>query len=198
MMSVMAAPLAAQTSSVSSPLREFNLWMTAEQPRVFILCYRLLQDRDEADTATQDVFLKAYQALGKQEFATAEDQAKWLTRVAVNTALDRLRSARWKFWKRRVSGEAEDTILQATPSTGPDAERSAFSSEVERRIAAALARLSDRQRAVFTLRHYEDRSLDEIADLLGLDTGSVKSHLFRAMAKLREELKDLYWGRRQI
>ena len=55
-----------------------------------------------------------------------------------------------------------------------------------------MDRLSDRQRAVFTLRHYEDRSLDEIAVLLDLDVGTVKAHMARAMVKLREDLKDLY------
>ncbi len=54
-----------------------------------------------------------------------------------------------------------------------------------------------RQRAVFTLLHFEDRRMDEIAELLDLDTGTVKAHMFRAVNKLREELKDLY-GRPEI
>ena len=50
----------------------------------------------------------------------------------------------------------------------------------------------------FTLRHYDALSLDEIADMLGLDTGTVKAHLFRAIGKLREELKDLYERKTQL
>ncbi len=66
----------------------------------------------------------------------------------------------------------------------------------ERVAKKGLAKLSERQRAVFTLRHYDAYSLDEIAEILKLDTGTVKAHLFRALGKLREELRDLY-GTRQ-
>ena len=55
-----------------------------------------------------------------------------------------------------------------------------------------MERLSTRQRAVFTLRHYEDMSLEEIGQILGLEVGTVKAHMFRAVGKLREELRDLY------
>src|SRR5580700_9323035 len=73
-------------------LRDFGAWMTSEQRRVYALCQRLLQDRDEADSATQDVFLKAYQALKKDDAKELDDPARWVTRIAVNTCLDRLRS----------------------------------------------------------------------------------------------------------
>jgi RNA polymerase sigma-70 factor (ECF subfamily) len=77
-------------------------------------------------------------------------------------------------------------------SACPDAEDQAFARQVGQRLARGLETLSGRQRAVFTLRHYEDRSLAEIAQILELDVGTVKAHLSRALAKLREELKDLY------
>ena len=63
-------------------------------------------------------------------------------------------------------------------------------------VNAALGRLSARQRAVFTLRHYDQKSLEEIGTLLGLDVGTVKAHMFRAVSKLREELRDVYEGSR--
>ena len=83
-------------------------------------------------------------------------------------------------------------ILSMAPSVSPNAEDRVFAKEIGKRLAAAMDRLSDRQRAVFTLRHYEDRSLDEIAGLLDLDVGTVKAHMARAMVKLRDDLKDLY------
>lgn len=187
----MVTPLAVETSLVDSGA-DFDAWMASEQRRIFVLCYRMLNDRDEADTATQDVFLKAHRALSHQTFPNAEEMAKWVTRIAVNTCLDRLRSARWTFWKRRVARPAEEAILNTAESSRPGAEARVFAGEVEKRLAAALNRLSDRQRAVFTLRHYEDRSLEEIAAILNVDAGSVKSHMFRAIAKLRDELQDLY------
>jgi RNA polymerase sigma-70 factor (ECF subfamily) len=200
MMGLMAEPLwppgVAQQERVEPGLiRDFGPWMTAEQRRIYSLCQRFLQDRDEADSATQDVFLKAFQAL-KRGGTDLEDPARWLTRIAVNTCLDRLRSRKWQFWRRRPSSEDEQTILTMAASTSPEAEDRYFAGQIGERLNIALERLSPRQRAVFTLRHFEDLSLEEIGDMLGLDVGTVKAHMFRALAKLREDLRDLYGGSR--
>ncbi|MBI5084996.1 MAG: RNA polymerase sigma factor [Acidobacteria bacterium] len=176
---------------VASPVTDFSSWMISEQRRIFLLCQRMLGEADEADSATQDAFFKAYRALQKQEIPP-EEPARWLTRIAVNTCLDRLRSRRWQFWRRRPNQQDEQTILAMAPATSPDASDQLFARQIGERLATALDQLSGRQRAVFTLRHNEDRSLDEIARILNLDVGTVKAHMSRAVAKLREELKDLY------
>ena len=199
-MGLMAEPLwpptVAQQERVEPGLiRDFGPWMTAEQRRIYSLCQRFLQDRDEADSATQDVFLKAFQAL-KRGGTDLEDPARWLTRIAVNTCLDRLRSRKWQFWRRRPSSEDEQAILAMAASTSPEAEDRYFAGQIGERLNIALDRLSPRQRAVFALRHFEDLSLEEIGDMLGLDVGTVKAHMFRALAKLREDLRDLYGGSR--
>jgi RNA polymerase sigma-70 factor (ECF subfamily) len=180
----------------SDLLHDFAAWMTSEQRRVYSLCQRFLQDRDEADSATQDVFFKAYQALKRQDAPELDDPARWITRIAVNTCLDRLRSRKWQFWRKRPSSEDERMILSMTSSTAPEAEDYYFAGEINARLAAALDKLSPRQRVVFTLRHYEDLSLDEIGTMLNLDVGTVKAHMFRAMTKLREDLRDLYGKRK--
>lgn len=166
--------------------------MTSEQRRIFLLCRRLLQDPDEADSATQDVFLKAYKALSKGNAHELDHPDKWVTRIAVNTCLDRLRSKAWKIWQRRPKPEDEQIILGMAPAVTPDAEAQLFAKQIQQRLELALQKLSDRQRAVFTLRHYDSLALEEIAGILKLDIGTVKAHLFRALGKLREELKDLY------
>ena len=61
-----------------------------------------------------------------------------------------------------------------------------------RRLNQSLNQLSVRQRTVFILRHEEGKRLEEIAEILGIDVGTVKAHMARAVAKLREELRDLY------
>jgi RNA polymerase sigma-70 factor (ECF subfamily) len=194
-MGLMAGPaLAARTET--GLLREFNAWMASEQRRVFGLCQRLLRDSDEANSATQDVFLKAYQALSKDDAKALDDPARWVTRIAVNTCLDRLRSQRWRFWRRRPSQQDEQMILRLASSARPEAEDRYFAGQIRERLEAALERLSPRQRATFTLRHYDDLSLEEIGNLLDLDIGTVKAHMHRAVVKLRHELRDLYGGRR--
>ncbi len=194
--SIMAERLGAEVTAEAST-REFSSWMVSEQKRVFLLCRRLLQDWEDADAATQDTFLKAWQALNRASSQNLDEPGKWLTRIAVNTCLDRLRSRRWQFWRRRPSPEDEATILSMAPATEPGAEDKIFAGQISDRLAAALSHLSPRQRAVFTLRHYEDRSLAEIAEILEVNIGTVKIHLFRAIENLREELHDLYFGNRE-
>lgn len=179
------------TAPAAAPAADFSSWMQSEQRRIFLLCQRMLGESDEASSATQDAFFKAYKALERND-TPPDDPAKWLTRIAVNTCLDRLRSRRWQFWRRRPKQEDEELILAMAPCGEPDAEDRMFAHEVAARLAAALDKLSARQRAVFTLRHYEDHSLEEIAAVLDLDVGTVKAHMARAIAKMREELKDLY------
>ena len=194
MIGVMAEKIEGEVCS-SLDLRNFGTWMASEQRRVFLLCRRLLQDADEADSVTQDVFLKAYRALTKRsedQVADLDNPGKWLTRIAVNTCLDKLRSKSWKLWQRRPAPQDEEVILQMTAGTDPDAERLMFAKQIQQRLDTAQAKLSERQRAVFALRHYEAMALEEIADVLKLDVGTVKAHLFRALNKMREELKDLY------
>ncbi len=191
MMSVMASPLEVPAER-SLPAGDFDRWVASEQRRIFLLCYRMLQDRDEADTATQDTFLKAYKAL--QRPIELDDPGKWLTRIAVNTCLDRLRSRSWKFWQRRPRQQDEELLLVMTPSGNPSAEDRVFAREIGARLAEALEQLSPKQRAVFTLKHFEDRKLEEIAEILGLEVGTVKAHMARALSRLRALLQDLYFS----
>jgi RNA polymerase sigma-70 factor (ECF subfamily) len=198
MMSVMAEPLGIEAAAAAAPVGrnvDFGGWVEAEQRRVALLCHHLLQDWDEAANASQDALLKAFLAWRKDGFAGVDDPGKWLTRVAVNTCLDRLRSRRWQFWRRRTKSEEEGTILEFVRDPRPDVEARVLAGQIERKLARALDRLSVRQRAVFSLRHFEDRSLKEIGEILGLDAGTVKAHLSRALTKLREELREVYAAR---
>ena len=196
MMGLMAEPLDGEIH-VGGDLRNFGSWMASEQKRIFLLCRRMLQDPDEADSATQDAFLKAFKALSrnKSEPIDMQSPGKWITRIAVNTCLDRLRSKSWKIWQRRPAPADEEFILQTAPGGGPDAERLFFAKQIQRRLDLAVGKLSERQRAVFSLRHYDAMPLEDIAEVLQLDVGTVKAHLFRALTKMREELKDLYRAR---
>jgi RNA polymerase sigma-70 factor (ECF subfamily) len=196
MMGVMAERLGTNLQALPDT-RDFGSWVTSEQKRVFLLCRRMLQDAEDADSATQDTFLKAWQALNRPESKELDDPGKWLTRIAVNTCLDRLRSRRWQFWRKRPSSEDETAILALARAKYPNAEDEVFANQIGERLERALTKLSLRQRAAFTLRHYEDRSLAEIAEVLDLDIGTVKVHLFRALQKLREELHDLYFRERK-
>ncbi|MGH9660546.1 MAG: RNA polymerase sigma factor, partial [Bryobacteraceae bacterium] len=95
----MAQTPALETAGLA--VRDFEGFMAAEQQRIYLLCLRLLRDPEDAGAATQDAFFKAYRAIEHGAGEPLADPAKWITRIAVNTCLDRLRSRRWQFWRRR-------------------------------------------------------------------------------------------------
>jgi RNA polymerase sigma-70 factor (ECF subfamily) len=176
--------------------KDFEELMAEQQRRIYLLCLRMLRNSDEADSAAQDVFIKAYRTLTRKGTDAIEDTAKWLTRVAVNTCLDRLRSRRWLFWQKRVSYDDAE-VSRHRPAGRPNQEDALLAGEIARRLEMALGKLSIRQRSVFLLRHEEDYSLDEIGEILKIDTGTVKAHMARAIKKLRQELRDFY-GRQTL
>jgi RNA polymerase sigma-70 factor (ECF subfamily) len=152
-------------------------------PRVLRLCRQLLADPDEAHDVTQEVFLKLFQALQPRDREIA--WAPWLTRVAVNACHDRRRSGWWKWWRR----EHEEFVEAQVLGRDPNPEEEAISSQTRRDVWGALRALSARQREVFVLRQLEGWSTDEVADRLGLSSGSVKRHLYRAVHTLRGTLR---------
>jgi RNA polymerase sigma-70 factor, ECF subfamily len=187
-----AAPLKEQENELFS-LADFDSWVAAQQRRIFRLCWRLLRNSDDADSAAQDAFVKAYRVLQRKDGAQAiGDADRWITRIAINTCLDRLRSRKWMFWRQRVAADDEASILLFAPALGPTPEEKLLARDLSRRLNAALDTLSARQRSVFLLRHEEDMTLEEISEILGVDVGTVKAHMSRAVKKLRQELRDLY------
>jgi RNA polymerase sigma-70 factor (ECF subfamily) len=169
----------------------FEHFVKTYQKRVFRLVYTLVRDAAEADATTQDVFVKAFKGLpdfkGEAAFET------WITRIAINSVRDSIR-------RRKPSvpfgdlggGEGGDELPAAyDPGDGTSPERDLLSREIRKRIGLALVDLSPRQRSVFVMKHYEEKSIAEIGEVTGLDEGTVKSHLFRAARKLRERLEDL-------
>ena len=191
MKTVIAVPVDEQTDA-DAPAIDFESWMLREQRRIYRLCLRLLRNEFEADSAVQDVFVKAFRALQKTGGIPIRDPAGWVTRVAVNACIDRLQSGSWKFWRRRISGDIEQGLLPRMPAAGLNQEERLIEQEKLERLYQSLGRLSARQRAVFLLRHDEGMNLAEIAEAMGLDEGTVKAHMARAVRKLRDELRDIY------
>jgi RNA polymerase sigma-70 factor, ECF subfamily len=113
---------------------DFGSWMRTEQKRIYLLCLKMLRDRDEADSVAQDVFVSAYRTLEKSGASVIQEPAKWLTRVALNTCCDRLRSKRWMFWQRRIASHAEERVLQLRPAAGLNPEDALLMRESGKRI----------------------------------------------------------------
>lgn len=171
----------------------FEYFVRTYQRKVFRLVYTLVRNAAEADALTQDVFVKAWRAVG--DFKGEAAFETWLNRIAVNAVRDSVRRRKpvVSFADLAAAEEVEGTDLPraAEPTDGTSPERDAFSRQIRKRIGEALEVLSPRQRAVFVMKHYEERSIAEIGAATGLDDGTVKSHLFRAARKLRQKLEDL-------
>ena len=94
------------------------------------------------------------------------------------------------FHQAPASQEDETGPREVVAHPEPSPERRAISREIRERLRAAMDHLSPRQRSVFVLKHFEELSIPEISELTGLDSGTIKSHLFRAAHKIRERLGD--------
>jgi RNA polymerase sigma-70 factor (ECF subfamily) len=158
------------------------------QKKIYRVAFAILRDETEADLVTQDAFVQAYTHLGAFEGRSSFDT--WATRIVINRSRDSLR--RRKFVSLfSGSSDEETTGRLLEPVDGrPDPEREIMAVQLRAAIEAAVRKLSAQQKVIFRLRHYEDFSLEEIAKLLGLQSGTVRAHLFRAVHKIRTELAD--------
>jgi RNA polymerase sigma-70 factor (ECF subfamily) len=160
--------------------QRFTAFVATHRDRARRLAWRLVGgDEAAAEDVTQDAFVKAYRALGR--FREDSKLETWFYRILVRQAHNH---RRWKAVRQRWSGGPSDGL--ADPSS-----RVSGDPGLRRRIGEALGRLTRRQREAFILVHMEGFTVSESAKLLGKPTGTVKSHLHRALRTLRAELADL-------
>ena len=190
-----SAVKALQASGGQAEARERYAELVARhQRRAGRIAYHYLRDAAEADEAVQDAFVKAYQHLGSFREELPFDV--WFTRILINGCLDRIKArTRRERWIVPMAARAaapggdgataERDITERVASSGLSPEETLLGRERRREIAAALARLPERQRSVFVLSHVEGRTSKEVSALTGLNESTVRVHLFRAIRKLR-------------
>jgi len=155
---------------------------------VFRLAYRMTGNEQDAEDVVQESFLRAYRQLGR--FESRANFGTWLYRIVSNCSVDLMRSKQARH--DQVRGDSLDESSMELPAADlPGPERMAQSAEIDRRVQAALRELSPLERAAFTLRHYEGRSIEEISAALNLGTSAAKHSVFRAVKKLRVALAPL-------
>ena len=150
------------------------------QERVYSTAYRMMRDQEDAEDLTQEIFLRAYQRIGKFDFRAAF--STWLYRLAVNLCIDELR-------KRKRSANTmplEEAELQADTNTPEDY---VISSDREKRVWDAINSLKEKERAIIILRDIEGLSYKEIAQVFKCSLGRVKSRLHEARQKLKKTLE---------
>ncbi len=155
----------------------FDQLVERYQRDVYRICYRYVNNHEDANDMAQEVFLKAWKALdrfrGDSAFST------WLYRIAVNTCLN-FRAAR-----KPPADELTETLPDVK---GPGMVDRLDRDAQARRVRDAVARLPEKQRATLILKIYQDLTHEEVASILGSTVGTVKANLFHALANLRKHL----------
>jgi RNA polymerase sigma-70 factor (ECF subfamily) len=152
------------------------------QNRIYSLAYRMTGDNVEAYDLTQEAFLRSYAAL--PSFNTSLRFAPWLYRIATNLCINFLQSSRV-----RKGGADPDLALQM-PDRGKQPDSLYEEKEQRQRIHQAILSLPAKYRAVVVLRHMQDKTYEEIANVLELPLNTVRTHLFRARELLRRRLYE--------
>lgn len=162
------------------------------QRRVYGLCYRFTGNQADAEDLTQDVFLKIYSNLGSFD-STRGSLPVWITTMTRNLLVDNFRRTR----NQRATGSLDDgweTAEELRPvdrlvATGPTPHESAARSELAKMVQTALARVSVELREAVILRDLQDLDYKEIAQVLGIPEGTVKSRISRGRAELARQLE---------
>ena len=177
------------TASKNGDQDAFALLVQRYQRRVFNLVFRMLQNYEEASEVTQEAFLAAWQGLpafrGEARFST------WLYRIAYNCALKQLET--------RKRERALQTALQAEQTIEGEDPKNALLEMLDNQemVQEQLSQLPPKYRIVLILRHLQDMTYEEMAEVLTMPVGTIKTHLFRARNLLKERLQAFESGRRQ-
>ena len=163
----------------------FVLLVQRHQRRVFNMVLRMLQDNEEASEITQEVFLAAWQGLpsfrGEACFAT------WLYRIAYNCALKQL-ERRKRERSLQAAMEAEQILEEVNKQK--QAEDMLELRDRQAMVREQMEKLPAKYRSVLILRHLQEMTYEEMADILTIPVGTIKTHLFRARHLLKERLSN--------
>jgi RNA polymerase sigma-70 factor, ECF subfamily len=175
----------------SGDISAFETLVSRYEHKIFRLTQNITQNREDAEDAMQEAFLKAYEHLG--EFQGNSRFYTWLVRIAVNQALMKLRKRR----PNQVSLDeevdtGEDMVTREVEDWGPSPEERYEQTELSQILSTVVGELDPGFRIVFQLRDIEELSTEETAEALGLSVPAVKSRLLRARLKLRQKLNRYF------
>jgi RNA polymerase sigma factor (sigma-70 family) len=160
----------------------FSQLVEKYQHLAYTLSLKILNQREDAEDAAQEAFIKAYHALrffnGKSSFRT------WFFRIVYNTAIIKLRSI------KKAEVKIEDTRMSEEEISGTESVMSQFNTEDRQKyLKAGLEKLDGEERALLTMYYYDDLPMDEISKIAGLTVSNVKVKIHRSRKKLLNELK---------
>ena len=156
---------------------------------VYNLVFRMVRDIQEAEDLTQESFIKAFSSLAQfnEEYAFST----WLYKIATNNCIDYFRKRKLQTYSLDKPIQYKDSeIQQEIPDPELNPEKSILADERHSIIQDAISTLPEKYYTAIVLRHNEERSYEEIAEILELPLGTVKARIFRAREMLNKALKD--------
>lgn len=161
----------------------------AHSATVFRVAFRIAGNEADAEEIVQEAFLRGYQRL--ESFQQNSAFGTWIYRIAVNCALNRIsRPGIEAEYRHGEENSPEEKTVQVA-ARDADPERVLLSREISAVQQMAMQRLTPTEKSAFVLRHFEERSTNEIAEVLGVAPNAAKQTIFRAVQKLRQELAPL-------
>jgi len=156
---------------------------SAHRDRIYGFCLRMMRNHEEAEDISQEVFLRAVRAIGT--FRGDASITTWLHQIAHNLCLTRLAAAR-----KNMESAPHWTLVDELPSDSPSAETSVVSADLRKALEIAVGELEPVFREAILLREVENQSYEEIARIAGTSVNTVKTRIYRARIRLRQQLAE--------
>lgn len=158
--------------------------------KVYQLCYRMLGNRHEAEDVAQEAFLRAY--LNIRRYDENRKFSTWLYRITTNLCIDRIRKKKPDYHlDADIEGSENLTLYSQIASSSHLPEQEVEHMELQESIQQAILKLPEKYRAVIILKYMEELSIEEIAGILDMPVGTVKTRLHRGREALRKHLRKL-------
>lgn len=170
--------------------KAYESLLVRHRKAIFHVVTKIVRNQDEAQDLVQETFMKAFNALAS--YRSEYRFSTWLYKIAANCAIDFVR-------KKRIEALSLDRPIQTKdgqvefelPDRTWDPERNLVRKQKLKSIDEAIDSLPDKYREVIIYRHRDDKSYEEIADILGTPVGTVKARIFRARELLKKKLKSI-------
>ncbi|MBU1318849.1 MAG: sigma-70 family RNA polymerase sigma factor [candidate division Zixibacteria bacterium] len=170
--------------------KAYESLLVRHRKAIFHVVTKIVRNQDEAQDLVQETFMKAFNALAS--YRSEYRFSTWLYKIAANCAIDFVR-------KKRIEALSLDRPIQTKdgqvefelPDRTWDPERNLVRKQKLQSIDEAIDSLPDKYREVIIYRHRDDKSYEEIADILGTPVGTVKARIFRARELLKKKLKSI-------
>ncbi len=156
--------------------------------KIFYLAYQYVHNAEDAEDILQETFIRAFHFLPKYDFQNGTGFSPWLYRIGINCSIDYLRRNK----RARETRGIDDFPNIPSNSQDSDPEYSSMLKGIRERIDVFLNKLTEKQRMIFVLKHYQELSIKEIAEYMNCSEGSVKKQLFRAVGAIKKQFKDFF------